>query len=110
MHITKDDIAELRGGEPHECDFCNEPRSFKELEPEEAGMWACHSCMRQWHAQDVAEIREALSEFYSRLDCAKWWFSKQKMLGFHTPFAVLRTGNSEALLHFVRTLDHGVYR
>ena len=40
-------IADLRGGVPEKCDFCQEERSADELHPEEAGQWICNACIKR---------------------------------------------------------------
>ena len=52
FEITKADIAMLRGGMPDKCDFCSRDVSPDELEPEEAGDWACHHCLLKWARED----------------------------------------------------------
>lgn len=55
-YITKENIAELRGGRPDKCDFCLANKPFEELEPEESGMWVCHECLERWDkAKDEQE-------------------------------------------------------
>jgi hypothetical protein len=58
LMFTKDDLADLRGGYPEKCSFCNQTRDPAELEPEEAGDWACHHCLLRWAKED-GNIREA---------------------------------------------------
>ena len=71
MEITKQDIALLRGGFPEECSFCGKPTPPAQLEPEEAGDWACWHCLLRWAEQD-GNVRE--EAFWKRLvkeaDCA----------------------------------------
>jgi hypothetical protein len=48
-------IAELRGGIPERCDFCDKPFTEQNYAtPEEAGEWACIECVKRWDS----EIRE----------------------------------------------------
>lgn len=58
MMFTKDDLADLRGGYPEKCSFCDKPCDPAELEPEEAGEWACHRCLLKWAKED-GNMREA---------------------------------------------------
>lgn len=53
---TRQLIADLRGGAPCKCDFCEHEGSPDEMEPEEAGMWACPSCWQRFRAEDAAGI------------------------------------------------------
>jgi hypothetical protein len=46
-------IVELRGGVPLKCDFCNKETTEENLHPEEAGMWACITCMDRWTRDDA---------------------------------------------------------
>ncbi len=51
-------IAEIRGGIPNKCDFCHEQFTEENYPtPEEAGDWACISCVKVWLKQD--ELRKA---------------------------------------------------
>lgn len=52
FHITKDDIAGLRGGYPGKCSFCERDCAPEQLEPEEAGDWACWWCLLKWARED----------------------------------------------------------
>jgi hypothetical protein len=46
-------IAELRGGIPVKCDFCNQPYSEQRHPvPEEAGEWACTECWKRWEKEE----------------------------------------------------------
>ena len=41
-------VAELRGGIPERCDFCEEPFTEENYPtPEEGGLWACICCVRE---------------------------------------------------------------
>jgi hypothetical protein len=64
LEFTKADIAMFRGGIPDKCDFCNQPATADELEPEEAGDWACHACLLRWAKED-GNVRE--EAFWSRI-------------------------------------------
>jgi hypothetical protein len=49
-------IAELRGGIPEKCDFCEQ--SFNEERypiPEEAGEWTCSECWERWMKEEKNE-------------------------------------------------------
>lgn len=48
MNPMKEMIADLRGGFPEKCDFCDKPTTPENLEPEEAGAWACIECVTRW--------------------------------------------------------------
>jgi hypothetical protein len=96
--LTKEDIAELRGDVPIRCDFCKQLRSFNSLEPEEAGAWVCHHCMRRWLAQDVGRIKLLLAHLYTDLEAAKWWFSPQSYLADRTPHELLLSDQSGPLM------------
>ena len=54
--LTNDDVREaiidLRGGLPLRCDFCNAETKECDLHPEEAGMWACITCIERWNKED----------------------------------------------------------
>lgn len=51
--VSWQDIVDMRGGvEPTKCDFCGEDKPPIELEPEEAGMWACIDCIERWRKED----------------------------------------------------------
>lgn len=54
MNPVKQILSELRG-QPAKCDFCEQPKSPDELEPEEAGMWVCHECQERWDKQEKEE-------------------------------------------------------
>lgn len=41
-------IEAIRGGVPAKCDFCGKETEPEMLEPEEAGAWVCHECLRRW--------------------------------------------------------------
>lgn len=45
-------IIELRGGLPLTCDFCGKGTSEYDLHPEEAGMWACITCINRWEKEE----------------------------------------------------------
>ena len=47
----KDIIIGLRGV-PDKCDFCYQFKPLEELEPEEAGDWVCHECLKRWSETD----------------------------------------------------------
>lgn len=64
MEITKQDIADLRGGFPAKCSFCDTPTPPEQLEPEEAGDWVCWRCLHKWAKQDGLVREEA---FWERL-------------------------------------------
>jgi hypothetical protein len=71
FQITKHDIAELRGGFPTKCSFCDREVAPEQLEPEEAGDWACWYCLLKWareddHIQEVAFWERAIKEFECR--------------------------------------------
>ena len=47
-------IADLRGGIPECCDFCEQPYTEERYPvPEEAGAWACIECWDRWEKQDA---------------------------------------------------------
>lgn len=50
----KDIIIALRGV-PSKCDFCYQPKTLEELEPEEAGAWVCHDCLKRWNETDARD-------------------------------------------------------
>lgn len=51
-------IAELRGGIPDKCDFCNQPYTEKRYPiPEEAGEWTCSECWERWQKEEQNEKR-----------------------------------------------------
>lgn len=53
-------LSDMRG-EPLKCDFCEEDKTLDDLEPEEAGMWVCHTCMERWDRDDKEQqSREAM--------------------------------------------------
>ena len=69
--FTKELIADLRGGVPKECSFCGKPTPEEQLEPEEAGDWACWHCLLKWaredgHIQEVAFWERAIKELKCR--------------------------------------------
>lgn len=48
-----DVIAELRGGYPEKCDFCDKPyNKERHPVPEEAGEWACTECWERWEKEE----------------------------------------------------------
>jgi hypothetical protein len=98
MRITKDDIADLRGEVPTECDFCQQPRHFEYLEPEEAGQWICHECLQKWLRKDVQKIKVLLSWVYNDVDAAKWWFTPQTYLANRTPHELILQDHSESIV------------
>jgi len=58
-------IEGIRGVSPSdkaECCGCGNVFEIAELEPEEAGDWACRLCIRRWDAKDCAsagaEVRD----------------------------------------------------
>ena len=45
-------IAELRGGIPDKCDFCDKLFTKENYPtPEECGEWACIECVDRWEKQ-----------------------------------------------------------
>jgi hypothetical protein len=98
MRITKDDIADLRGETPTACDYCQKARHFEELEPEEAGQWICHDCLRRWLNKDVERIRVLLKCVYDPVEAAKWWFTPQPYLAHRTPNELILCDHSESLV------------
>ena len=51
-------IAEMRGGIPDKCDFCEQPYNEKRYPiPDEAQTWACSECWAKWEKED--ELRKA---------------------------------------------------
>lgn len=62
MEITKDAIAELRGGYPEKCSFCDKAVPPEMLEPEEAGDWACWYCLLKWAREDGLVREESFWE------------------------------------------------
>jgi hypothetical protein len=107
MRITKEDIADFRGGIPTLCDFCHQPRTIEELEPEEAGDWACHDCLRKWLARDVDAIKAILECVYDETDAAKWWFTPQSYLSDRTPHELILSDQSDALLYHLTHFAEG---
>lgn len=57
FEITKQDIADLRGGFPEDCSFCGKPTPPAQLEPEEAGDWVCWHCSLKFAIED-GNVRE----------------------------------------------------
>ena len=57
--MNNEDVRELiegiRGGVPGVCSFCQKEKLPHELEPEEAGDWACRECLARWRAEELAE-------------------------------------------------------
>jgi hypothetical protein len=51
---VKQFLADLRGGIPGRCDFCNEPMTEDDAVPEEGGDWACIRCWERWEKEDAA--------------------------------------------------------
>jgi hypothetical protein len=108
MRITKEDIADIRGATPVRCDFCQCLRNFEELEPEEAGDWVCHDCLRKWLKQDVQQIKTILALLYNDLEAAKWWFTPQAYLAGRTPHEmILSDASSVLLLQLTKFADGG---
>lgn len=52
MNWVRDVIVDMRGGYPENCSFCKKPTPPEELDPEEAGDWACHECQERWAKED----------------------------------------------------------
>lgn len=53
-----DMIAELRGGIPEKCDFCDQSYTEKRYPiPEEAGEWTCSECWERWEKEEKNERR-----------------------------------------------------
>lgn len=51
-------IAEMRGGIPDKCDFCEQPYTEERYPiPEEAQAWTCSECLARWEKED--ELRKA---------------------------------------------------
>lgn len=44
-------IEAIRGGVPSKCDFCGSETEPHDLHPEEAGEWACITCIRRWEKE-----------------------------------------------------------
>ena len=45
-------IAQMRGGIPEHCDFCETPFTKENYPtPEECGEWACIECVKRWDAE-----------------------------------------------------------
>lgn len=44
---TRELLEAVRGGVPAKCDFCRKATKPDMLEPEEAGAWICHECLRR---------------------------------------------------------------
>lgn len=72
MEFSKEDIADLRGGFPEKCSFCGRAVTPDDIEPEEAGEWACHHCLLKWARQD-GNVREAAfwERFIKELECRR---------------------------------------
>ncbi len=52
-------IAELRGGIPECCDFCEKPYNDKrQPTPDEGGEWACTECWERWDAEDAMRKKD----------------------------------------------------
>jgi hypothetical protein len=71
FQVTKQDIAYLRGGLPGKCSFCDRDVAPEQLEPEEAGDWACWWCLLKWakeddHLQEAAFWERSIKEFECR--------------------------------------------
>jgi hypothetical protein len=71
FEVTKHDIAEFRGGFPAKCSFCDREMKPEQLEPEEAGDWACWYCLLKWareddNIQEVAFWERAIKELECR--------------------------------------------
>jgi formylmethanofuran dehydrogenase subunit E len=45
-------IIALRGGVADKCDFCGEDTPEEDMHPEEAGQWACITCITRWEKED----------------------------------------------------------
>lgn len=43
----RDLIADIRGGKPLFCDFCDQPTPENDLHPEEGGLWICIDCINK---------------------------------------------------------------
>lgn len=50
-------LIDLRGGLPEKCDFCSKETKPDDLHPEEAGAWACITCIERWGEEDDEEKR-----------------------------------------------------
>ena len=48
-------IADMRGGVPEKCDFCEQPyiEKVRWPLPEEGGEWACNECYARWGEGDA---------------------------------------------------------
>jgi hypothetical protein len=44
---VRDVIIALRGGIPEKCDFCGKQTPPEQMHPEEAGEWACETCLKR---------------------------------------------------------------
>lgn len=54
-----DVIADLRGGIPETCDFCGNIFTKENYAtPEEAGDWACITCVKHWDKQEQERNNE----------------------------------------------------
>ena len=52
-------IAELRGGIPDKCDFCEQPYTKDRYPiPEEAQAWACSECWEIWEQESLKKASE----------------------------------------------------
>ena len=98
MPITKQFIAELRGETPAQCTFCHRVCDVDELEPEEAGAWVCHRCLRRWLKNDVDSLTQLLTTLYTDLERAKWWFTALSYLGGRTPHELVMSDQSGVLI------------
>ena len=41
-------IAAIRGEWGTTCDFCGQDKPVNQIEPDEAGTWVCHDCLKRW--------------------------------------------------------------
>lgn len=76
---TRELIEGIRGGAPTKCDFCDKETPSEHLEPEEAGAWVCHRCLRRW------EMTEALQSYKRKLIEAleKWQHKDSSLNGYY---------------------------
>jgi hypothetical protein len=65
VNEVKEMIADLRGGFPEKCDFCEQARTPDELVPDEGGEWSCIHCWNRWESDDVLQ---RLVAWYDRLE------------------------------------------
>ena len=52
-------IAEMRGGIPDKCDFCEQPYTEERYPiPEEAQAWTCNECYARWEQEELKKASD----------------------------------------------------